>query len=66
MIQYIAFGCRDCFDVSVETVKELPPLIDYNKLFPLLDSYDSFSDYAGILQPLMLLEIWESVSKSER
>jgi len=44
-----------------EKVKALPPIVNFDKVYPLLDTYDNFKDYTDILQPLMHLELWESV-----
>ena len=42
--------------------ERVPPVVDLMKVWPLLDSYDSFDQYVEIVKPLLLLETWQSVS----
>ena len=37
-------------------------MVDKNSVWPLLETYDSYDDYVRIMTPLMLMELWESVS----
>jgi len=40
---------------------ELPPIVDLGKVYPLLETYDSYADYLSIVKPLLLLDAWDSV-----
>jgi len=40
---------------------ELPPVVHFSKVYPLLETYDSYADYYSIVKPLVLLDAWESV-----
>ncbi|GAB1608774.1 hypothetical protein Ahia01_001161800 [Argonauta hians] len=40
-----------------------PPVVSPDQLFPLLQSYLSYTDYFNIIRPLLLLEVWACVHK---
>jgi len=40
---------------------QLPPVVHLNRVYPLLETYDSYADYFSIVHPLLLLDAWESV-----
>ncbi|CAI9741750.1 Hypothetical predicted protein [Octopus vulgaris] len=44
-----------------DTLKTSPPIVSKDQLFPLLQSYPSYTEYVSVIQPLLLLEIWECV-----
>lgn len=46
-----------------KNIKTIPPIVKMDQLLPLLNSYASLEDYQSIFRPLLLLEIWESISK---
>eukprot|EP00106_Octopus_bimaculoides_P021525 XP_014788967.1 PREDICTED: FK506-binding protein 5-like [Octopus bimaculoides] len=47
--------------VAVDTLKTSPPVVSKDQLFPLLQSYPSYTEYVSVVRPLLLLEIWENV-----
>jgi len=47
--------------VAANKNSELPPVVHLNRVYPLLETYDSYADYFNIVQPLLLLDAWESV-----
>lgn len=58
--------CLNCFRlllicVAANKSSELPPVVHLNRVYPLLETYDSYADYFNIVQPLLLLDAWESV-----
>jgi ABC-type spermidine/putrescine transport system permease subunit I len=40
-----------------------PPPVYGNILWPMLSSFVTYSDYLRVLTPLLLLELWTSVTK---
>jgi len=49
------------FYAAANTTSELPPVVRVDQVYPLLQTYDSYADYFSIVQPLLLLDAWESV-----
>jgi len=49
------------FVATANKASHLPPVVDLGRLYPLLETYDSYVDYFKIVQPLLLLDTWESV-----
>jgi len=47
--------------VAANKSSDLPPVIDFSRVYPLLETYDSYADYFYIVKPLLLLDAWESV-----
>ncbi|CAH1800066.1 unnamed protein product [Owenia fusiformis] len=43
--------------------KDPPPVVDEKKIWPLLDVYESYSDYCELMTSLLLLETWQSIWK---
>jgi len=61
---FLVFNCFYLLSVFVATANKashLPPIVDLSRLYPLLETYDSYVDYFKIVQPLLLLDTWESV-----
>jgi len=47
--------------VATNKMSELPPVVNLGRVYPLLETYDSYADYFNIVQQLLLLDTWESV-----
>ena len=57
LITYLIY--LDCW---TDKLQILPPVVEENTVWPLLETYDSFDDYYAIMKPLLLLETWQQVS----
>ncbi|XP_064607626.1 probable helicase senataxin [Liolophura sinensis] len=44
----------------------VPPVVDMSSVYPLCETYSSYSDYEDIMTPLLLLETWEMIYRSWR
>jgi len=53
--------CKSVAFVAANKNSQLPPVVHLSQVFPLLETYDSYADYFNIVQPLLLLDTWESV-----
>lgn len=51
--------------LSEHKQREPPPVVKSDSVYPLLETYNSYEDYVNIMQPLLTLDIWESVRKFE-
>jgi len=55
--------CQDSKWMMKNQADTHPPPVDRNTLSPMLSSFDGYNDYLSVLEPLLLHELWTSISK---